>query len=101
MQNEVIGTFQCSYTFSVNKLNYFVINGYITEGQVNIGQYINFFCAGYNKILKLKISGVQFVHYAKNLKNKFDISVECDSLAELTTLDKIEMTNEIGFVTNH
>jgi hypothetical protein len=101
MQNEIIAKFYCSETFSINDINYFVLNGNVTEGKVKIGQYVNFFCMNYNKILKLKITGIQFVDYTRNRRTKLDIAVECSNKEELKLLDEIKIANETGFVTNH
>lgn len=100
MQNEILAKFYCAETFSINDINYFVMNGNVTEGRVKIGQYINFVCTGYNKILKLRITGIQFVDYTRNRKSKLDIAVECSTKEELKLLDEIKISNETGFITN-
>jgi hypothetical protein len=100
MQKEIQAKFYCENTSRLNDINYFIINGNVTRGEVKVGQYINFISSGYEAILKLRIIGIQLVNYRKNRKTKLDIAVECSSQEELEQLEHIKLSNEIGFITN-
>jgi hypothetical protein len=71
------------------------------EGDVKIGQYVNFICPDYKRILKLKISNIQSAADTRNRRTKLDIAVACSTQEELKILDEIKFSNETCFITNH
>ncbi len=101
MQNQnITGIFHCAHTSSIQAINYFILNGNITEGEVKAGQYLNFTALNGVTVLKLKIAGIQALDYSKNRLTKLDIAVECGSKRELDQLYKMSILNKSGFVTN-
>jgi hypothetical protein len=100
MQNNVLAKFRCAHTSSIQAINYLILNGNITEGEVKAGQYLNFTTLNGRTILKLKIAGIQALDYVMNRNTKLDIAVECSSKKELEQLYKLEILNKTFFVTN-
>ena len=101
MQNNITAKFRCAHTSSINDINYFILNGNITEGEVKAGQYLNFTSLKGSIFLKLKIAGIQALDYMQNRETKLDIAVECTCKKELEQLYKIHILNKTGFITNH
>ncbi len=100
MKKKIIAKFVCCTTKSIDDINYFILNGNIVEGELRIGQYINFVSSDFDSILKLKIAGIQFVDYLIDREIKLDIAVECSSPDELHRLHDLKLYNETGYVTN-
>ncbi len=91
--------FYCQKTSSIVDLNYFILNGSITEGEIKIGQYINFVTS--KAILKLRVIGIQLINYRINRKEKLDIAIECQNKEALELLNAVKISNRMGFITNH
>ena len=74
-----------------------VLAGYIEDGEVSVGDYIEF--AVYGKIIKRRISGIEGIRKVNSEKTNTGIFIECNNENEINELVQWRPKDDIGLIT--
>lgn len=74
-----------------------VLAGYIEDGEVSVGDYIEF--TAFGKIIKRRISGIEGIRKVNFEKTNTGIFIECNNENEINELVQWVPKDDIGLIT--